>query len=153
MVIKSLPQLNSMVSSVFFISNFINYIENLTNEQYSGIVPRSINALSASRDTLNPLLNTTVLKNRLKDIEYYKFIHGEKYARWPAYFMANTGRHLWKYKFNYAIKGFAAYLVVREIQQYNNLKEKSILSLEQSGFGMARIGGQGAILAAICCLM
>ena len=153
MVIKSLPQLNSMVSSEFLIFNFINYIENLTNEQYSGIVPRSINALSASRDTLNPLLNTTVLKNRLKDIEYYKFIHGEKYARWPAYFMANTGRHLWKYKFNYAIKGFAAYLVVREIQQYNNLKEKSILSLEQSGFGMARIGGQGAILAAICCLM
>ena len=116
-------------------------------------MPRSINALSASRDTLNPLLNTTILKNRLADIEHYKYLHGEKYARWPAYFMANVGRHLWKYKFNYAVKGFAAYLVYREIQQQNNLKEKSILTLEQSSIGMFRIGGQGAMFVAICCLI
>ena len=134
-------------------SYFFFYLENLTNEQYSGIVPRSINALSASRDTLNPLLNTTVLKNRLADIEHYKFLHGEKYARWPAFWMANTGRHLWKFKFNYAVKGFAAYLVYREIQQYNNLKEKSILSLEQSGLSMAKIGTQGAVFAGVCLLM
>ena len=105
-----------MVSNNFRMFILFFYLENLTNEQYSGIVPRGINALSASRDTLNPLLNTTVLKNRLADIEMYKNLHGEKYARWPAYFMANTGRHLWKYKFNYAVKGFAAYLVYREIQ-------------------------------------
>ena len=105
-----------MVGNNFCMFILFFYLENLTNEQYSGIVPRSINALSASRDTLNPLLNTTVLKQRLADIEKYKYLHGEKYARWPAYFMANTGRHLWKYKFNYAVKGFAAYLVYREIQ-------------------------------------
>ena len=67
--------------------------------------------------------------------------------------MANAGRHLWKYKFNYAVKGFAAYLVYREIQQYNNLKEKSILSIEQSGISMAKIGTQGAVLAGVCLLM
>ena len=73
-------------------SYFFFYLENLTNEQYSGIVPRSINALSASRDTLNPLLNTTVLKNRLADIEHFKYLHGEKYARWPAFWMAGSLR-------------------------------------------------------------
>ena len=134
-------------------SNLFLYLENLTNEQYSGIVPRSINALSASRDTLNPLLNTTVLKNRLADIEHFKYLHGEKYARWPAFWMANAGRHLWKYKFNYAVKGFAAYLVFREIQQYNNLREKSILTLEQSGFSMVSIGTQGAMFVALCGLI
>ena len=103
----------------------------MTSEQYSGIVPRSYNALSSSRDALNPLLNTTVLKNRLADIEKYKYLHGVKYARWPHFLMANTSRHLWKYKFNYAVKGFAAYVVLREIQQYQNLKEKSIMTLEQ----------------------
>ena len=125
----------------------------MTSEQYSGIVPRSINALSASRDALNPLLNTTILKNRLADIEHYKYIHGEKYARWPHFLMGNMGRNLWKYKFNYAVKGFAAYLVFREIQQYNNLKDKSILTLEQSMFSMAGIGTYGGGLVAICALM
>ena len=36
--------------------------DNLTTEQYSGVVPRQINALNVSRDSLNPLLNTTILK-------------------------------------------------------------------------------------------
>ena len=125
----------------------------MTSEQYSGIVPRSINALSASRDALNPLLNTTILKNRLADIEHYKYIHGEKYARWPHFLMGNMGRHLWKYKFNYAVKGFAAYLVFREIQQYNNLKENTILTLEQSMFSMVNIGTYGGGFVAICALM
>ena len=49
-------------------------IENLTSEQYSGVVPRQINALSVSRDTLNPLLNTTILKQRLNMIEHYKHL-------------------------------------------------------------------------------
>ena len=38
------------------------FYENLTAEQYSGVVPRQINALSVSKDTLNPMLNANVLK-------------------------------------------------------------------------------------------
>ena len=39
-------------------------------------MPRQMNALSVSKDTLNPLLNTTILKQRLSAIEYYNTIHG-----------------------------------------------------------------------------
>ena len=48
------------------------FVENLTSEQYTGVLPRQINALSVSRDTLNPLLNTNILKQRLTAIDYYK---------------------------------------------------------------------------------
>ena len=47
-------------------------IENLTKEQYSGLVPTKLNGLSASRDTLNPLLNAKLLKQRLAAIEHYQ---------------------------------------------------------------------------------
>ena len=43
----------------------------MTSEQYTGVMPRQINALSVSKDTLNPLLNTTILKQRLAAIDYY----------------------------------------------------------------------------------
>ena len=83
----------------------------MTKEQYSGVIPKQINALSVSKDTLNPLLNTQVLKDRLIAIEHYKWVGGARYARWPHYFMQNFANHLWKYKFNLAVKGFAAYMM------------------------------------------
>ena len=93
----------------------VGYVENLTNEQYQGVVPRQVNALSVSRDTLNPLLNTQVLKNRLAAIEYYNMQHGSLYARWPKHFMAQTAAKLWKYKVNLAVKGAAGYMLYREV--------------------------------------
>ena len=115
-------------------------IENLTSEQYSGVVPRQINALSVSRDTLNPLLNTTILKERLTMIEHFKNLHGEKYAHWPHYWMGRHASQLWKYKFNYAVKGFAAYMVFREVQQYRNLSAKTVMSFNDSFASFAGIG-------------
>ena len=67
------------------------YIENLTKEQYTGVIPTKLNALSASRDTLNPLLNAKLLKDRLEAIEHYKYQHGIKYARWPHYALGRAG--------------------------------------------------------------
>ena len=93
----------------------------MTSEQYTGVMPRQINALSVSKDTLNPLLNTTILKQRLAAIDYYNNLHGSKYARWPHFWMGKTACNLWKYKANLAVKGFAAYLVYREVQKYRNL--------------------------------
>jgi hypothetical protein len=84
-------------------------------------MPRQINALSVSKDTLNPLLNTSILKQRLATIEYYKNLHGAKYAFWPRYWMASMGNKLWKYKANYAVKGVAAYMLYNEVQNYKNL--------------------------------
>ena len=44
--------------------------------------------------------------------------------------MSATAQKLWKYKFNLAVKGFAAYVAYREVQQYRNLSEKTILTFE-----------------------
>jgi hypothetical protein len=69
--------------------------------------------LSASRDTLNPLLNAGILKQRLEMIEHYKLANGgHRYQHWPMYFMEKAGRHLRVYGINYAVKGFAAFLVI-----------------------------------------
>ena len=119
---------NSTVSAEACFANFeCVWAENLTSEQYTGVVPRQINALSVSRDTLNPLLNTNVLKRRLSAIEYYNTLHGA-HANWPHHWMARTAGNLWKYKVNLAVKGFAAYMVYREVQNYRNLNEKTLMT-------------------------
>ena len=100
----------------------------MTKEQYTGVVPTKINALSASRDTLNPLLNAEILKKRLALIEHYKMQHGIQYARWPHFYLGRVGQHLYKYKFNYALKGFAAYLLYRDVQNYRYWNETAVLS-------------------------
>ena len=85
--------------------------------------------LSASRDTLNPLLNTQTLKNRLAVIEHFKAQAGQ-HAYWPHHALTNVARHLLKYKFNYAVKGFAAYVVYRDIANYNYMSQRTFLTLQ-----------------------
>ena len=131
----------------------VRFAENLTSEQYQGVVPRQVNALSVSRDTLNPLLNTTILKNRLAAIEYYNMLHGPKYARWPHYFMAQTASKLWKYKFNLAVKGAAAYMLYREIDNYRNLNEKTVMTFQQSFGSFGSIGAHTALFVGVCGLL
>ena len=87
----------------------------MTKEQYAGVIPRKISILTTSRDTLNPLLNTERLRSRLEDIEMYKYKHGKMYARWPHFAMEKVGRTLWRYKFNYAVKGFAFFVFYHEV--------------------------------------
>ena len=82
--------------------------------------------ISHSRDTLNPLLNTDRLRTRLDAIELYRHRHGELYARWPHFVMTRMGQHLYRYKFNYAVKGFAAFLVFQEYQEYKQYCSKAI---------------------------
>ena len=122
----------------------------MTSEQYAGVVPRQINALTVSRDTLNPLLNTTILKKRLADIDYYNNLHGAKYARWPHYWMGATAQRLWKYKFNYAVKGAAAYMLYREVQLHRNLNEKTVMTIQQSFADFGSIGMHAALLGTLC---
>lgn len=93
------------------------------------MLPRQINALSVSKDTLNPLLNTRVLKQRLETIDYYKHLHGIRYARWPHFWMGQTANYMWRYKGNLAVKGFFAYMVYREVQNYRNLNEKTVMTI------------------------
>jgi hypothetical protein len=34
-----------------------------------------------------------------------------------------------KYKFNYAVKGFAAYVVYRDISNYNHMSQRTFMTL------------------------
>ena len=123
---RSLHLLNSTVIS--HLVAIFTTIDNLTKEQFSGVTKRPGGVLSASRDTLNPLLNTQTLKNRLAVIEHFKTQAGQ-HAYWPHYAMTNVARHLLKYKFNYAVKGFAAYVVYRDIANYNHLNQRTFLTI------------------------
>jgi len=53
--IRSSHLLNFTVKKFLSLTKFI---DNLTKEQFSGVSKRPSGVLSASRDTLNPLLNT-----------------------------------------------------------------------------------------------
>lgn len=86
--------------------------------------------MSASRDTLNPKLNTANLQHRLELINYYKYRNGVEMANWPHFAMKRLINHTMRYKFNYAIKGFAAYLMYRDIAQYRHMKATSYLSYQ-----------------------
>lgn len=73
---------------------------------------------------MNPLLNAQVLKERLALIEHYKHANGgHKFAHWPYYFARSAGGHLNRYKFNYGIKAFAAYVVYRDLQNIQHLSK------------------------------
>ena len=127
---KNLLQHSSMVCKSFKFYQ-IQILDNLTKEAYSGVSKRPSGILSVSRDTLNPLLNTQTLKNRLGDIEHYKYINGVQFAHWPHFALTRFANHLNRYKFNYAIKGFAAYIIYRDLAQYKHHKNTSFVTMQQ----------------------
>ncbi len=130
------------------------FAENLTKEQYSAAAKQpKTGLLSVSRDALNPMLNTETLRNRLAVIQHYKFQHGAEFAYWPHFFMRNVATHLMKYKFNYAVKGFAAYLVYRSVADYRHHNQRMFLNLDQHGQFFLSIGASTALFGGICALM
>lgn len=112
-----------------------------------------MNMFSVSRDTLNPLLNTQKLKDRLETIEHYRYKHGKMYARWPHYVLDKMGRHLYRYKFNYAVKGFAAFLILQEYSQYKHMNSVAILSVQQDMKFFISVTGKAAAFGGICMLI
>ena len=66
---------------------------------------------NSARDALNPLVNTTTLKNRLWAIDHYKFRYGAAHTYWVNTLLHRSAVHLNKYKFNYGVKLFLAYNV------------------------------------------
>lgn len=126
------------------------YFENLTKEQYSGIHRPTFNALAVSKDSLNPLLSHERLTDRLAAIQKYRYIRGLEHTHWPHFLMTRAGQHLMKYKFNYGVKAFAAYIVYRDIAHYNHISSKAFLSYDQQAEIFLRTGAHSAILAALC---
>lgn len=92
------------------------------------------------------------MKNRLELIQYYKTVHGD-HAFWPHFFMRRVVNHALKYKFNYAVKGFAAYLVYRDFANYQHAKETRFLTIQDEGKQVAKIITQSAVFFGICSLI
>lgn len=105
--------------------------------------------LNSSRNAMNPVMNLENLRARLQAIEYYKNLRGVEYDYWPHYVLGKMNRHLWRYKFNYAIKGFFVYALYSEIRHYNHLSSVSFMNVEQQLNHYLRITGHGILAAGI----
>jgi hypothetical protein len=126
----------------------------LTKEQYAGVakVPK-VGLLNTSRDALNPLLNTETLKNRLFVIQHYKYLHGVEFAHWPHFVLRNIGNNLMKYKYNYAVKGFAAFMLYRAVSEYKGYNSRAFLTMDQHGYFAANIIVHSAIFAGVSAII
>jgi len=130
------------------------FYENLTKEQYSGEYRPRVNPLSASRDTLNPLLNAGILKHRIEMIEHFKLANGgHRYQHWPMYFMQKAGKHMRCYGLNYAVKAFAGYLVYNEIQQYRHLHETTFVTIQQQANFTFKLASTSACFFGVCAMI
>lgn len=125
----------------------------MTKEQYSGVSKRPAGVLSASRDTLNPLLNTNTLKNRLNAIEHYKYVHGVERAHWPHFALARFGRHVMRYKGNLAVKGFFAYLIYRDLAYRSQMHQTSFVTLQQEGYMIAQTAMHTGAFLGLCAMI
>jgi hypothetical protein len=147
-----------MVSNHFYIQHYdVKYItipiENLTKEQFSGEYRTKLPMLNASRDSLNPALNLETLKNRLFVMEHYRTLHGVEFAYWPHYALRNLGRHVNKYKFNYALKAFVLYSAIRDIQIYRHASRTRFLRLDEMFSLSAQIGASSLVAGAVFYLL
>lgn len=130
-----------------------NCAENLTKEQFSGNYRNRLPMLNSSKDSLNPVANLETLKNRLWVTEYYRLLHGVEHAYWPHYTMKNVGNHLFKYKFNYAVKAFFAYQVYREIQNYRYINSVTFISTDQQFSHFGSIAWAGFLATSVAMLI
>lgn len=116
-------------------------------------MPRNVNSLSVSRDSLNPQLNAAILKQRLEEIEFYKYRFGVQIHRWPHFAMQRVAKHVYKFKGNYLVKGFAAYMVYSDIQHYRYMRTQAFLSYEQDAQLVAPIIVHSAFFAGLCLMI
>ena len=116
-------------------------------------MPRNFAALKVSRDALNPALNHAILKERLADIEYYNARWGIQLARWPHFVMQRLGTHLYRYKFNYLLKGFAAYVVYSDVRHYQHMRTQVFMTLQQEAALQSNIVLHSAFFVGLCLLV
>ncbi|CDW71683.1 UNKNOWN [Stylonychia lemnae] len=125
----------------------IPIIENLTKEEYSGEYRNDLLNLGASQNTLNPQHSLDTLKNRLWVSEFYRLQHGVEHAHWPHFFLRNVGRHLNKYKFNYAVKGYLVYLLYREFANFQYQNSIKFMPANEQSLLLAKMGLNGGAAA------
>lgn len=109
--------------------------------------------LSVSRDTLNPLLNTETLRNRLAVIEHYKYLHGVQRAHWPHFAMQRAARYLMRYKVNLLVKAGAGYLVYNDYQHWRVMHETTLPTLQQEANMFMNMGIHTGAFLGLCFLI
>ena len=132
------------------------FYQNLTKEQYTGTdsaANSTVSMLSVSRDSLNPKLNAQTLQRRLAVIEHYRYRFGVEQAHWPHFMMGRTFNALWKYKFNYAVKGMAALALFSAVQDFRNVNSKAFLTYDQAAVYHMKIATQAAVFAGVCAII
>ena len=107
------------------------FYENLSSEQYAGAYRPKLTIFSATRDALNPQVNTTKLRNRLWLIDHYRYRYGAQHTFWLHAAMKGLGTKLWKYKFNLGAKACAGYLIYNSYSTYSIANEQTFLSDKQ----------------------
>ena len=88
---------------------------------------------NSSRDALNPFVNAETLRNRLWVIDHYRFRYGAQHTYWMHSLLGKAGNKLFKYKFNYALKGLLAYQVYAHYQTLKRMDEITYLTGPQRG--------------------
>lgn len=130
---------NPPYRSLLTTCRFVLLAENLTSEQYAGAYRPKLTLLSATRDALNPQVNTAKLRNRLWVIDHYRYRYGAQHTFWLHTFMKNQGARLWKYKFNYGVKALAAFMIYNSYQSYNEADGTRLLTATEQGMYRANI--------------
>jgi hypothetical protein len=125
----------------------------LTKEQYSSEYRSTPSILNVSRDRLNPELNLSLLQRRLHTIEAYKLQRGVEFMHWPHFAMNRLGRHLFRYKFNYALKGFFFALIVNDWRQWNHAASQRFLTKQEDAMRAGQMGIHTAGFVALCLLI
>jgi hypothetical protein len=80
--------------------------------------------------------------------EAYRYRHGVEHANWPHFMMRNVSRNVMKFKFNYALKGFALYYVVSDVQNYRYMKTRTFMTSAESMAHLQNIALHGGFCAA-----
>ena len=86
---------------------------------------------NSARDTLNPQLNSELVKNRLWVIDHYKFRYGRDHTYWVNAALRNIFTHVNRFKFNYALKTFFAYQMYLKWSQLRYYEDTMFLTNTQ----------------------
>ena len=98
-------------------------------------------------------MNLQTLKNRLWVTEHYRLLHGVEHAYWPHFFLRNMGAHVFKFKFNYALKGFFAYQCYRDVQNYRYVNANTFISSDKQFEHLAQIAWTGFLATSVALLL
>jgi hypothetical protein len=63
------------------------------------------------------------------------------------------GTKLWRYKYNYAVKAFAGYLVYQEYMHYKHLSDVAIMPIDEDLAFIVRTTGKAGAFGALCMLI